>query len=771
MSSNSRFQISLALCAALVGCNEAETSGEASVSGLSVADGPRLTSASLQPQDAYTDDLLRVSATASSGENGAAPDIVCVWAVNGEPAGTDDCVLDGADWFDRDDVVEVDVFARNELGSSPMSRLQLASVSNTPPEPPGIGFGPTAVQAGERDLRCAVQDLFDVDGDSVKVDIIWEVDGRPFDGAVDGVNPGDTVLAADLSLGNEWTCVASAHDGTDASPASTATRLIEEPAPYDTELLSNGGFELGSLDGWTDDGLPCVLVTAEDHHQGPAEGDFYVWGGEVADDCRLSQTIDLVASGFPAGAVDAGVLSVDAGVWLAGLYPEGVLDDQASVHVRYLSYSGEVLGSVSTLVGGGESWLERGASGQLPVGTRFLEVELDARWYRGDRNDALADGASLQIRRLEPADATITLQPMLQDYRTDAMTMLWESDGNAVLNGVSWGRSEDSLSWDRAPVHTVQIDDTHFVHEVTIEGLSAGEEIFYKVHSGSSESPVWSFRTAPAAGEPVRIAWAADNQNMPEVFRQHVQNMAGQEPDLFFAPGDVVEDGDILSDWSDYWFLPLEEDNFGQTTPVLFARGNHDLHHAYARAYSALPDDRDWYAFTYGAVYVVVLDSEMGTNWAAGTTSTQTETDVGDAWGQQAAFLESALASEEAQDAAWRIVTFHQPPYTNSRHDNSQIGSSHVRDHWIDIIEAGNVDLVISGHFHAYERGTQNGTTYIVTGGGGGSLDDRIIDQWDLFDVIEQQWHYNIMDADAERLSWTTYDIDDAVLDEFVLTR
>ena len=58
----------------------------------------------------------------------------------------------------------------------------------------------------------------------------------------------------------------------------------------------------------------------------------------------------------------------------------------------------------------------------------------------------------------------------------------------------------------------------------------------------------------------------------------------------------------------------------GQTTPILFARGNHDAEHFRSYAYSALPAQGSWYAFLYGNTYFVVLNTEGGATGFHGST-------------------------------------------------------------------------------------------------------------------------------------------------------
>ena len=74
----------------------------------------------------------------------------------------------------------------------------------------------------------------------------------------------------------------------------------------------------------------------------------------------------------------------------------------------------------------------------------------------------------------------------------------------------------------------------------------------------------------------------------------------------------------------------------------------------------------------------------------------------------------------------------------------------------VPLIEAGDVDLVFSGHTHAYERYLHKGVSYIVTGGGGTFL-------YALVDDVEAPlrlagssvFHYCVVDVDVPGQSLT----------------
>lgn len=86
--------------------------------------------------------------------------------------------------------------------------------------------------------------------------------------------------------------------------------------------------------------------------------------------------------------------------------------------------------------------------------------------------------------------------------------------------------------------------------------------------------------------------------------------------------------------------------------------------------------------------------------------------DSNDVSASQTAWLETKLSSGTPR---WRIVMFHHPVWSCSSHGNTQA----VIDAWLPVLTAHNVDLVITGHDHNYQRFQQANTTFVVTGGGG----------------------------------------------------
>lgn len=79
--------------------------------------------------------------------------------------------------------------------------------------------------------------------------------------------------------------------------------------------------------------------------------------------------------------------------------------------------------------------------------------------------------------------------------------------------------------------------------------------------------------------------------------------------------------------------------------------------------------------------------------------------------GAQAQWLASALDSKSKT----KIVIYHHPAYSCGKHGDTK----KVIEKWVPVIEAGDVDIVFSGHDHNYQRFHRDSVHWIVTGGGG----------------------------------------------------
>jgi hypothetical protein len=518
-------------------------------------------------------------------------------------------------------------------------------------------------------------------------------------------------------------------------------------------LQLNGGFE-SNLSNWQVIAGNPVVLTGTGGKGAPYAGSRFLHGGlnPTAGDMTVRQDIDLLGKGFTAGDLDSGA-TLDAEAWLRNAYATWSFDDQVDCRVAFLDSLDRELSSIRSMVAGNNVWVRRTFSGLVSPGTRKLRVEITGKQRRDSDNDSMADEVAVRLQRAASiVDPQITKLPLLQDYRQDAMTLCWETDGNLALHAVDWGQnniSEHTLD----QIETVQIDETHFVHRATLTNLAPQTRYSYRVRSGNSTSPVFSFRTAPCHDTPFAVAWWADSQVGPAVLQTLIPSMLAHGVDWMGVSGDLASNGGSLYDWQNYWFKALEFQNIGQTRPALFARGNHDGEHPYSYAYSVLPGNGAWYAFDYGNSRFIFLDTEASTGISP----------------EQYAWLVNELSRRQTQNAAFRVVAFHKPPYVNLWNGGGYTGEAWVRADWVPLFAQYHVDLVINGHAHNYNRGITNGVTYLIVGGGGGALDTERVAFWPLFTVEYSRYHYGLSQISGRTLTWTAYDDSDQLLDNLIL--
>ena len=150
---------------------------------------------------------------------------------------------------------------------------------------------------------------------------------------------------------------------------------------------------------------------------------------------------------------------------------------------------------------------------------------------------------------------------------------------------------------------------------------------------------------------------------------------------------------------------------------------------------------------------------------------------VSGGYSPSASYLESQLQKSEAQNADFRIIFHHRPIYSSGSHGGS--GNSSVEK----ICDKYNVTFSFSGHDHHYERskviyngsnvysGTNvpantNGTTYIVTGGGGAPLYSVGSNWWT--DKRQKTNHFCILTAYNDRIEMTVKNKSGVVIEKFV---
>lgn len=186
---------------------------------------PVVNGVQLSPPTADTDDPVTAT-VAVMDPDGTVPTLSYVWFVN------DARVLDGASntlegtaFFDRDDVVYVEVTADDGIATDTRASDPL-TVGNARPTAPVVALGPEGARGGDG-LLCEIDVASaDADGDAFAYTFAWEVDGAPFEGASGGADRSEVPGTA-TATGQQWTCRVTVTDALGGRSEGAAERTIE----------------------------------------------------------------------------------------------------------------------------------------------------------------------------------------------------------------------------------------------------------------------------------------------------------------------------------------------------------------------------------------------------------------------------------------------------------------------------------------------------------------------------------------------------------------
>lgn len=255
-------------------------------------------------------------------------------------------------------------------------------------------------------------------------------------------------------------------------------------------------------------------------------------------------------------------------------------------------------------------------------------------------------------------------------------------------------------------------------HAITLRGLQPGTRYFYEASTAAGAAQAGTFRTAPAAGQPLHFAVHGDLQGGVNVAGS--QGVSGQivqeDPQWVVQIGDLSDEaylGAGFHTWTNFFQICSNELARAVFMPIL---GNHEdpgsaddlrLHtESMFHRLFALPEPSlgsATYAYTAGNIRFIALNTEWPsaaqTNWLA----------------------RELQAAANDTNLTWTIALCHRPPYCWGEKSDWTEG----RETWAPLLTRYEADYLISGHSHNYQRVVPiRGVRYLITGGAGGSLAD-----------------------------------------------
>jgi len=300
--------------------------------------------------------------------------------------------------------------------------------------------------------------------------------------------------------------------------------------------------------------------------------------------------------------------------------------------------------------------------------------------------------------------ATVTRGPYLQMGTSSSVIVRWRTD-TASDSSVRFGTSAASLgSIISDPTLTTE-------HQVLVTGLAPASRYYYSV--GTSAATLaggadYSFVTSPLIGsaQPTRI-WVLGDSGTKDATAAAVRNGytsfdAGRYTNVWLMLGDnAYETGTdaeyqaaVFDMYPSYlrqsvlWSTIGNHDTAQLTNPSLsipyFQIFNNPTNGASGGVASGT---EKYYSFDYGRIHFISLDSMTSSRTPGSPMLTWLEADLG------------------ATTQDWIIAFWHHPPYTKGSHNSdTETQLIEMRGNVLPILEAGGVDLVLTGHSHSYER-------------------------------------------------------------------
>ena len=278
--------------------------------------------------------------------------------------------------------------------------------------------------------------------------------------------------------------------------------------------------------------------------------------------------------------------------------------------------------------------------------------------------------------------------------------------------------SASTVNYGTGGTLTQQVTDPtpRLEHVMLLAGLNAGTAYNYQVSSGGTTSSTLTVNTAAPPGSTYNFSVVGDyGGDSPGEF-QNAGLMAGESTQFVVTLGDNVypywADPDSTTAYTaiDARMYKPFSSVFG-SRPVWFGASNHEYYgDASFWQHAWLPNNEHWYSFNWGDAHILVLDTQQ--TFATGTPQYQ--------------FAQADLAAN--QSAKWRIVMSGRPGYSSSGAHSSSVP---VQKNLVPLFQQQNVQLVLSGNSHNYERSyplvngakvTSGGVTWVVSGGGGNGL-------------------------------------------------
>lgn len=317
--------------------------------------------------------------------------------------------------------------------------------------------------------------------------------------------------------------------------------------------------------------------------------------------------------------------------------------------------------------------------------------------------------------------------PYLQNLTTDSVIIAFLTSGN----GYSWVEyGEQDLDQTARDEQNGMVEAYLRLNLISLRGLKPATTYRYQVRSkeisqfkpyelqyGSEiESGVFEFTTPDPKASSISCLLLNDIHDRPHSFKDLLSLPDIPPYEFVLLNGDMFDYQEDEQQIIDHLLKPCTE-LFASQKPFIMSRGNHETRGKYRREfrdYFEYPQGRYYFSFQQGPVYWIVLDT--GEDKPDDHPVYAGIVDFDGYREDQARWLQKVVQEEAYQNAAYRVVAMHIPPF----HSGDWHGPMHCREVFDPIFRENKIDIVLSGHTHRYgvHPPDQDHPYPIIIGGG-----------------------------------------------------
>jgi len=473
-----------------------------------------------------------------------------------------------------------------------------------------------------------------------------------------------------------------------------------------------------------------------------------------------------------------GKTTIEFGKWhhLCGVYDgkimqlwvNGKLDGESEEQSGKILYPTEAKLAVGAYLDSNESFPMNGRLGQVVI----YDLAAKPAWISHDFGHQV-EWVSLPAKLNPSKNFEFLIKPYLQFATQNQITVMCEVNRPSSVS-VSFGETNKFTQTVKAT------SEDRLLHTATLLDLKPETGYYYQViveEDGREDkitSELSSFQTASLASNPYAFAVMGDPQGNPKVNGKIALDAWALRPNFMVIPGDLVENGPIKREWVSEFF--------GSMSP-LFSRvpfyptiGNHERNADHYYRYMHLPPPEYYYSFQYGNALFYMIDSNKKLDIAS----------------EQYLWLEKQLKEQQEReklgttDVVWKFVSFHHPTYSSDEDDYGNLwkgkstwGDMRIRP-MTKLFDEYGIDVVWNGHIHSYERTwpivngkttESGGTVYMITGGGGGGLEQAGPIRPAFQNNVRRGHHFVFVAVNGKTLELKSYDLEGRLFDNVTLRK